>query len=88
MEESIIRKYYNKYLTEAFEFDKVDYQKNCYIITDQRTTKYFINPQKGTVDKYMEIGTFNNGYAIVRNSEGYNFINEQGELLSWLCLCP
>lgn len=82
MEESIIRKYYNKYLTEAFEFDKVDYQKNCYIITDQRTTKYFINPQKGTVDKYMEIGTFNNGYAIVRNSEGYNFINEQGELLS------
>ena len=82
MEETIIRKYYNEYLSEAFDLDLTDEQNNCYIITDQSTRKYFVNPRKGTVDKYSEIGEFHNGLALVKSEKGYNYINEQGELIS------
>lgn len=82
MEDRVIRKYYNDYLKEFFDFDAEDYKDKCYIIKFASNNNFFINPRTGSADNYYEIHNFYDGYAVVKGPKGYNYINQYGELIS------
>lgn len=82
MEESIIRKLYIEYLQEAFDVDQINPQSVSYITQINKEQYAFINPQKDIRITFQESFNFVDGYARIKNNGKYNFINEEGILLT------
>jgi len=82
MEETILRKFYNKYLNEVFDCDLIDYNNLNFIFKYGSYRSCFLNSKTKEVNFYDEIKEFNCGFARVSRDGKFNYIDKSGELLS------
>lgn len=82
MEKEVVKKLYIKYLKEIFDIDKLDLEKQNYILHDGSRSAYFINPHTLEIFKYDIAIKLPNGFIKVKKDDRENILDCNGNLLS------
>lgn len=82
MEKEVIKKYYNQYLQEVFETDTnlTDYITFSLANSTTNNTTFLTSTGKKFIYDYVL--DFQDGYAVVKKGNKYNYIDKDGNLLS------